>query len=172
VLNIGASQLYQQGSAASLAVILGGPATGTQFDELAVGGPVSLNGRLSVGFTNGFVPQPGQVFQILSGSAIAGKFSQIISPPIPGGTWLARFGAQNVSLVLANQVTLPRPTVGAGGLSFAINTTAGIQYLVQATDELNPVSWQTLTTLNGDGTVQTVSEPMSQAHRFYRVLMQ
>jgi hypothetical protein len=75
-------------------------------------------------------------------------------------------------LVLANQVTLPRPSVVAGALSFAISTTAGVQYLVQATDELNPVNWQTLTTLNGDGTVQTASETMSQAHRFYRVLMQ
>jgi hypothetical protein len=172
VLNIGATQWYQQGPAASLAVILGGPASGTQFDELAVGGTASLNGQLSVGFTNGFVPQAGQLFQILSGSAIGGKFSQIISPPIAGGTWLARYGAQSVSLVLANQVTLPRPSVVAGALSFAISTTAGVQYLVQATDELNPVNWQTLTTLNGDGTVQTASETMSQAHRFYRVLMQ
>ncbi len=56
-----------------------------------------------------------------------------------------------------------------GVISIQFQTEAGHSYTVQYTDSLSPASWQTLTTITGDGTVKTATDTPSGSRRFYRV---
>lgn len=162
---------YQQASAAVFAAELGGSAPG-QFSQLAAGGAAILDGQLVVTLTNGFAPQPGQVFQILTAGSVSGKFAQVLVPSSNGTTWLTRYGTNDVSLVLVANPTLPIPTISGGAINLMISTTAGVNYQVQAADQLNPPNWQNLDRIQGDGRVKTISETRTGSTRFYRVLIQ
>ncbi len=68
---------YTQGSTGVLNMEIGGKTPGTEYDQLVVGGTAALNGTLNVTLINGFRPQVGDVFQILSPGAFTGAFSTI-----------------------------------------------------------------------------------------------
>lgn len=53
--------------------------------------------------------------------------------------------------------------------SIKFQTQNGESYTVLYSSGLNPAAWQTLTTVNGDGTVKTVTDTTSAAARFYKV---
>ena len=61
------------------------------------------------------------------------------------------------------------PHEASGSLAFELMTEAGQTYTVEYADTLPSGNWQTLTTITGDGTIMTVSDPASLASRFYRV---
>jgi hypothetical protein len=171
ILSLGPGQSYQQGPLGTLSVELGGTNVGTGYDQLAIGGNASLDGELVVTLVNGFVPHPGQTFQVLTWGSLTGKFADVSIPPV-SGTWVPSYSSNGLTLVLAGNLTLPRPSISGGTLSLSINTTPGFSYVVQATNELNPSNWQTASTFAGDGTTKLFTEPLGQAHRFYRVLLQ
>jgi hypothetical protein len=58
-----------------LAFVLSGTAFGIQYGHLAVAGPATLDGALQVSFTNGFAPQPGDFFNVLTCAARSGAFA-------------------------------------------------------------------------------------------------
>lgn len=66
----------------------GSPAAG----RLLVSGAASLGGRLRVRMAPGFEPQIGQIYEVLSASAILGAFQQVILPERIG-FWRARYSA-------------------------------------------------------------------------------
>jgi hypothetical protein len=171
-LVMGQGQNYQQGASASLSVELGGTNSGVNYDQFAVGGSASLDGQLLVSLVNGFIPSPGQTFQVLRSSFLSGKFATITTPSVAGAVWVPRYSATGVTLVFTTNVSLAQPVVSNGTLSLSIQTTIGLVYVVQATDELNPPNWQTVSTIVGDGTVKTFSEAVTHAARFYRVLLE
>jgi T5SS/PEP-CTERM-associated repeat protein len=72
-------------NAGALDIELGGTNAG-QSDKLNVTGTATLGGALNVTFTNGFVPQAGNTFDILDWAARSGTF---VSLNLPGGglTW-------------------------------------------------------------------------------------
>jgi len=61
------------------------------------------------------------------------------------------------------------PHEASGSLAFELSTEAGQTYTVEYADTLPSSNWQTLTTITGDGTTRTVSDPASFPARFYRV---
>jgi hypothetical protein len=77
VLSLGANA-YVQGAAA-LTVMLGGTNSG-QSGQLSAGS-ASLSGPLTVVLTNGFVPAPGDQFQVLSSAGLTGRFNPVSVPP-------------------------------------------------------------------------------------------
>jgi hypothetical protein len=163
---------YQQNEAATLLVEIGGTRPGSSFDQFAVGGTASLGGQLAVNFVNGFIPQPGQTFEVLTCSSLTGTFDNIITPPFAGTVLVPRYASNGVTLAVTAGLELSAPVIKGNTITFQISTAAGTSYLVQMTDEFNPTNWQTASTIAGDGTVMTISEPLGPAHRFYRVLMQ
>jgi len=60
---------------AALAVEIGGNAPGSEHDQLNVAGQVSLDGALDVELIDGFVPEPGDVFEIITAGARSGEFA-------------------------------------------------------------------------------------------------
>jgi len=84
--------------------LAGNTAAGIDYDQLVVNGAISLNGTLSISTTNGFNPQPGQVFTIITGSAITGTFSAVNWPAGFTGTVIYNPTSVQISIDL---VVLP-----------------------------------------------------------------
>jgi hypothetical protein len=171
-LSLGPGQNYQQAASGILRIELGGHNPVTQYDQLVVGGSASLAGTLELPLINGFVPHPGDQFQILTCASQTGRFSQINPPAVSGAVWVAHSNGTNVLVVLANQVNVTQPVLSGGKLSLSFDTTAGLTYVVQESDSLNPSNWQTLKEIAGDGGTKTISDPATQPRRFYRILAQ
>jgi hypothetical protein len=71
---------YTENTSAHLAIKLGGTTTGTNYDQLSVGGSAALAGTLDISYWNGFTPSAGNVFTVLAASAVTGGFSAITAP--------------------------------------------------------------------------------------------
>lgn len=66
--------------------------------------------------------------------------------------------------------TLTGLTYAAGSFSASFQTQNGVTYTIQYKDDLNAPTWQTLTTVPGDGTVKSFTDPgPAGSHRFYQV---
>jgi hypothetical protein len=173
ILSLGSGEDYEQLASGVLRAELGGPIVGSQYDQLLVGGNASLAGILELQLINGFVPQLGDQFQILTCATQTGQFSQISAPQVSGAVWVAHYAAgKSISVVLANEVTLEQPTLSRGTIKFSFKTTPGLDYVVQQSPALSPANWQTFTTIPGDGTIHSVSDQASKGQNFYRVLIQ
>jgi hypothetical protein len=84
VINLGASPgtltiigNYTQGASGTLNVEVGGLAVGSQFDQLSVSGQLVLAGTLNVTLINGFAPNSGDRFPIVTGGSRSGQFTII-----------------------------------------------------------------------------------------------
>ena len=78
-------------------------------------------------------------------------------------------------LTHASQSAPPAVTIAASALGGLMNltfpTTSGVTYEVLYTDSLtSPITWYTNSTIVGDGTVKSVSDPIGATQRFYRLL--
>jgi hypothetical protein len=167
-LSLGPGEDYQQGTGGTLLIELGGHNPGTENDQLVVGGNASLAGTLELHLINGFVPQPGDEFQILTCGSQTGQFSRINAPAVSNAICYARYNGTNVSVFLASRLM---PVLSGGMFSFSFVTTAGLSYKVQESDSLDPSNWQTLEEIAGDGGTKSISEPATDPQRFYRVLV-
>ncbi|HET9298936.1 MAG TPA: hypothetical protein VFO11_03260, partial [Candidatus Polarisedimenticolaceae bacterium] len=76
---------YTQHAGGSLEIEIGGLSSGTEHDQLEVVGATTLTGALSVSLLDGFVPQDGHTFTILTAAEIHGSFSTRSLPPLPAG---------------------------------------------------------------------------------------
>jgi hypothetical protein len=61
-------------------------------------------------------------------------------------------------------------SVSGNTISIKFPTQSGFNYTVYYSNSLSPASWQTLTSVGGDGTVKTVTDTTSGSYRFYKVL--
>jgi hypothetical protein len=66
---------YTQTADGVLNIEIGGLTAGTQYDRLVVSGSATLNGTLNVILLNGFLPSPGDSFQVLTFGSHTGTFS-------------------------------------------------------------------------------------------------
>jgi len=70
----------------------------------------------------------------------------------------------------AAQPTITSLAYTAGSFSGSFLSQNGFNYVVQYKDELNASTWQTLTTIPGDGTVKSFTDPSpAGTQRFYQV---
>lgn len=101
---------YTQGPGGTLRMEIGGT-TPTTFDRLAVDGAVALDGTLEVTLINGFVPQVGQTFNIITCTSRTGQFASVSLPP---GLQLV-YSPTTVALMLAGPAGCNRADVGSLG---------------------------------------------------------
>jgi Tol biopolymer transport system component len=73
------------GPNAGLQIELGGTTAGAQYDQLQVGGLLSLDGALDVRLLDGFVPSYGSTFDLLEFGSLLGRFDTIELPALDGG---------------------------------------------------------------------------------------
>jgi hypothetical protein len=79
-----------------------------------------------------------------------------------------------ISITVTNvafaSVTLINPSTGADRFQFSFPTQVDVGYMVQFTDSLSPITWQTLTNLTGNGSPVAISDPNpAGTERYYRV---
>jgi hypothetical protein len=90
-------------SGASLNVELGGPAAGSQFDQVNIGGQVSLDGALDVDLINGFMPAANDSFTVMTYGSRAGVFDTVALPTLPAGlNWSLNYGLTSLTLSVAS----------------------------------------------------------------------
>jgi hypothetical protein len=87
---------YTQTASAVLVVEIGGPGAGTGFDQLNITGQATLDGTLTVHLINGFQPESGASFQILTFGSGSGTFATINGD---GPAFTPRYNATDVNLV-------------------------------------------------------------------------
>jgi hypothetical protein len=90
---------YLQTSTGTLGVVLGGAGPGGPFSQLVVTGTATLAGVLNVSFLDGFTPQEGDNFTVLSYSTHAGSFDTLTAPPIDQLQLTAQYGTTSLTLV-------------------------------------------------------------------------
>jgi hypothetical protein len=66
---------------------LGGTSPGRGYDQLHVGGALSIGGILSVSLIDGFSPAVGSSFDLLDWGTLSGTFSSLSLPTLPGRQW-------------------------------------------------------------------------------------
>lgn len=76
---------YTENASGVLDVAIEGTQAGTQYSQLAVANGVSLNGTLNINLINGFVPAIGDLFTIVTGSAVSGQFATVNGLTINSG---------------------------------------------------------------------------------------
>ncbi|MBL8880533.1 MAG: hypothetical protein JNG88_15580 [Phycisphaerales bacterium] len=70
---------YSQGASAALEIQLAGVNNG-EFDRVAISGAATLGGTLRLTAMNGYSPQIGQSFTILTAGSISGQFANVLPP--------------------------------------------------------------------------------------------
>jgi hypothetical protein len=91
---------YTQGANGSLYVDI---ASQTQYDQLNVSGRTTLNGLLSVDLLNGYIPQIGNVFDIVNFSSSSGTFSMVLGLPINNQEhFVLEYNSNNLTLDVAS----------------------------------------------------------------------
>ncbi len=115
------SNNYTQGASGQLHIEIGGTTPGTQFDKVAVGSTVTLNGTLDVDVINGFMPPVGQVFGFLTYTNRSGDFvtkdlppSLTAPTPASGVTTYSASGVSATPTLTAIAITPDNPSVPEG----------------------------------------------------------
>ena len=87
---------FAQGSAGALSIEIAGPTPGTEYDLLDVDAAASLDGELRVEFINGYVPEGGREFVILTASPVTGVFGTVTAP----GRYTVTYNPNNVTFMV------------------------------------------------------------------------
>jgi hypothetical protein len=139
---------YTQGANGSIAFDI---ASLTSFDQLNVTGHASLNGTLFVDLLNGYVPQIGNMFDIMNFGSSSGTFSMTVGLPINNQEhFVLEYSSTNLTLdVVPGQFSGPSSVTGT---SFASEP-----FISTGSEE----SGFPLTASNNNGTASSTPEPGS-----------
>ena len=101
---------YTQASGGAFAAEIGGLTVGSQYDRLATSGAATLAGTLDIVLINGFDPNVGDTFTIMTFGSRTGDFNNVNGLVIGGGKVFQKtVSATDVTLVVAIAPT-PTPT--------------------------------------------------------------
>jgi len=101
---------YSQLVAGTFDIEIGGLISGTEYDVFDIkNGNASLDGALNVSLINGFIPNPGDSFDILLANSILGEFdpNQLFFPVFSGMTFDVLYGGNFVRLTTTAAVPVP-----------------------------------------------------------------
>jgi hypothetical protein len=134
---------YTNGSAVTLSIQLGNSS-----NALTITGGASLGGTLSLGYTAGFQPMPGQQFILGSASSVSASFTNIILPAV-GSNGIGLISSITSTSVVATVTnftpSLSSPEITADGVfQLTLAGVPGNNYVVQASTNL--VDWVPLLT--------------------------
>jgi hypothetical protein len=106
---------YTQGANGSLTFDIAGAMPG-QYDQLNVSGKAQFNGLMTVNLLNGFVPQVGNMFDIMNFASGSGTFSEVLGLPINNQEhFLLEYNPTNLTLDV-----VPGPDTNVGDAASSI----------------------------------------------------
>jgi hypothetical protein len=92
---------YTQEASGTLDIELGGTTPDTEHDQLVVTGAATLGGTLNVTLINGFVPELGDTFTIMTYGSVSGAFASASLPALsPGLKWGVSLGETSMRLIV------------------------------------------------------------------------
>ena len=96
---------YLSSETASLAIELGGLNPGSQYDQLIVSGKATLNGSIDVSLVNGYIPDKGETFTVLTSTgAVSSKFAKVNA--VPGLFITVQYNPNDVTIVVDSVGTI------------------------------------------------------------------
>jgi hypothetical protein len=113
-----------------------------------------------------------------TGSGVDETLHYRVASNTPALLVVKRISGSGTFDVSSTSFTIPQPMINLGSpdpnnFSFSFATVSGVTYLVEYKDSLDDPIWQTLQIVPGDGTVKTITDPLSAAsQRFYRLSLQ
>ena len=134
------------GGSAITTVEIGGTAPGTQHDQVAVAGVLSVSGTLRVVMTGGYTPRPGDAYTVLDFGSVIGTFGAIELDP----ALIAR-NADVSTLLIDGTIRIPAPNC-AGDVNIDGSTNVA-DFTILAGSFGSAVTPGTDGDLNGDGLV-------------------
>jgi len=120
-------------------------ATGTGWQSWQWVPLLDTNGQLVVALLGGV-----ETFKMTSGNSANANFYMLVPVPAP----------PDISAYLSGSNTV---------ISFP--TQSGFSYLLVYKNSLQDAYWRLLSIVAGDGIVKTVTDPMNQSQRFYRIVI-
>ncbi|MGO9921995.1 MAG: carboxypeptidase regulatory-like domain-containing protein [Isosphaeraceae bacterium] len=147
---------YTQGSASTLDIQLGGSPASGQFGQVAVRGSAALGGTLQSELVNGYAPNTGDSFRIVSFASATGSFAATDTPLYHGGNLLQAVtnptniiftaAASVANLVVTSVSASPNPVETAQNLT--------VNYSVRNTGNATAVSsWVDSVFLSSTGAI-------------------
>jgi uncharacterized repeat protein (TIGR01451 family) len=123
---------YTQGATGALNIELGGVST---YDKLAVGGTATLDGTLNVSLINGYTPNNGDTFPVLTFATRSGDFAVKNLPAFDGthGSFNASYTPTELDLiaVVSPSVTDLSPAMNGPA---SVNAAAALSYTIDITN--------------------------------------
>jgi hypothetical protein len=97
--------------------------------------------------------------------------NRLVDVPLAGTNTLRITGgdAANYNFFILTPPLKLKPSVSGGNFVLSFGTQPGFNYTVQSKTNLNDASWNAVSTVSGDGTTKSVSDPMTGPTRFYRL---
>jgi hypothetical protein len=145
------------------------PTVGPQVDFLPASGTITNYGWVSLNI-------PLTAFSAINPAVVLSHLQQLlwIDNQTGGGFTGGTFYIDNVYFY--NSTVVGQPTINAslsgGNINVSFPTSNGSNYTVQYKTNLTDAVWQTLTTVPGNGSPQSVPDPTNQKSRFYRLSVQ
>jgi hypothetical protein len=135
---------YTQGANGSLTFDI---ASLTSYDQLNVSGRASLNGLAMINLLNGYIPQVGNMFDIMNFASSSGTFSMVVGLPINGSEhFVLEYNPTNLTLDVVSGPSQASSGHGSGYFE---------PYVSDVTNGLNE------TNLSNSGSPQPAPEPSS-----------
>ena len=166
---------YTSGSGALLNCALGGTNSGSGYGQMQVAGNVTLNGALSVGLTNGYVPSTNDSFTVLTADTCNGTFANFYYPSNAVTMQLSNSTSSVIVRVTAVAVPPPAPFLLSASLSgsnvlLTWTAVSNTTYRAEFNPDLTASNWSALP---GDVTnfsnFASKLDPLTLSNRFYRV---
>ncbi len=117
---LNASGAYTQGANGTFDAQIGGQTPGTQHDQAVISGAATLGGTLAISLINGFEPNIGDTFTIMTFGSHSGDFAAVSGAGIPNGKMFQK--TVNATSVVLQVVLQPTPTPTATPTSTATPT--------------------------------------------------
>jgi hypothetical protein len=145
---------------------------------LVVNGAAVLRGELNVSIVNGFLPEPGDTFEILSYPSFTGFFDQISGLNVGENLYLQP-AFHPTNLVLTVLDTRPHPLLGQpmhlpnGDIWFPVGNVAGQDFIIETSPNLEmPVWTPILTNWNSGALFEFIeADRETSPRRFFRAIL-
>ena len=152
---------------------LGGTTAGTNHGQLQVGGPVTLNGKLSVDLVNGFSPATNDSFTVLTAGTRNGTFAGFNYPS--NAVTMQLSNTPNSVIVRVSGLAVPElvlftPVIASSNVTLCWVADPNKTYRLEFNPDLGPTNWVAV-----PGEVFTssnkacISDALTTSNRFYRV---
>jgi hypothetical protein len=164
---------FVSASGAVLNCAIGGPIPGTNYGQLQVSGPVTLNGALSINLANNYAPTNNETFTLVTAGARNGTFANFLYPSNVVTMQLSN--TVNSVVVLVSRVGVPDkvlvpPQISGTNITLCWGALSNVTYQVEVNSTLDPATWVALPgDVTSSGGIACKADVVTSGNRFYRI---